>query len=205
MTRQHADVYLEKIVTWKDTSSPAFTAARLNSQGMGAARASVSRGVGKAGCLTKWGSVRERQTSHELTKKQAHELRKHTYGSLRGERWEGEAKEFGINRHTLLFVKQITTRSFCTAQGDLLSILYWLQWETTWQRTDVCVDMYIHTHTHTHTHIKLNHSVHHKLTHHCKSATLQYKIKLLKMCTLIYTIMKIQTIQISPGMLRRTK
>ena len=50
------------------------------------------------------------------------------------------------------------------------------------------------THTHTHTYKKLNHFVHHKLTQHCKSTTLQYKIKLLKMCTLIYTVMQIQTI-----------
>ena len=53
-----------------------------------------------------------------------HRLRKLTYGYGRGAGREKRiAREFGIDMYTLLYLKWITTRTYCIAQGTLLSVM----------------------------------------------------------------------------------
>ena len=53
-----------------------------------------------------------------------HRLRKLTYGYGRGAGREKRiVREFGIDMYTLLYLKWITTRTYCIAQGTLLSVM----------------------------------------------------------------------------------
>ena len=47
-----------------------------------------------------------------------------------GERWrEGIVRESGIDMYTLLYLKKITNKTYCIAQGTLLSVMRQLGWE----------------------------------------------------------------------------
>ena len=54
--------------------------------------------------------------------KQTPRLRKQIYGYQRGTVGGGLNEESGINKYTLLCIKQ-TVRTYCIAQGTLLNIL----------------------------------------------------------------------------------
>ena len=57
--------------------------------------------------------------------KQTHRHQKQTYGYQRGQRgWGGEiSQEFGINRYTLLYVKQITNKDLLYSTGNYIQYL----------------------------------------------------------------------------------
>ena len=42
---------------------------------------------------------------------------------------DGVVREFGIDRNTLLYLKWITTMSYCTAQATLLNVMWQPGWE----------------------------------------------------------------------------
>ena len=50
--------------------------------------------------------------------KQTHSLREGTYGSQA----EGRVREFGMDMYTLLYLKWVTSKNQCIAQGTLLSV-----------------------------------------------------------------------------------
>ena len=43
--------------------------------------------------------------------------------------WEGIVRELGIDRHKLLYLKWVTTQTYCIAHGTLLSVMWQLGWE----------------------------------------------------------------------------
>lgn len=52
-----------------------------------------------------------------IYRKQTHRLQKQTYGT-KGETWQGEiSEEFGINMHTLLYIKQRSNRTTAWHRG----------------------------------------------------------------------------------------
>ena len=48
-------------------------------------------------------------------------------------------KEFGIDIYTLLYLKWQPARSYCIAQGTLLSIMWQPGWEGSLGRVDTCI------------------------------------------------------------------
>ena len=61
--------------------------------------------------------------------KQTHRLeRKNLW--LGGEGWgEGTVRELGIDMYTLLYLKWITNKDYCIAQGTLLNVMWQPGWE----------------------------------------------------------------------------
>ena len=53
-----------------------------------------------------------------------------------GGRGKGTVREFGMDMHTLVYLKQITIRAYCTAQGTLLNAAWQPEWERVWWRMD---------------------------------------------------------------------
>ena len=54
---------------------------------------------------------------------------------------EGIVTEIVINMHTLLYLKYKPTRSYCVAQGMLLSVIGSLDRSRVWGRMDTCICM----------------------------------------------------------------
>ena len=53
----------------------------------------------------------------------------------------GIVRELGIDRCTLLYLKWITNRTYCTAQGTLLNVMWQAGWEGS-LRENGYMDMY---------------------------------------------------------------
>lgn len=92
-------------------------------------------------------------------------LRKNLW--LPGEEWgEGIVREFGMDLHTLLYLKWIAN---CIAHGALLNVMWHPRWKGVWGRKYTCICMAE----------SLCCSLS-ELSQHCESVILQYKIKSLK-------------------------
>ena len=71
-----------------------------------------------------------------LTKqKETHRLRKQTHGYQR----EGIVRGFGKVMYTLLYLKRITTKTYCIVH--LLNVMCQPGWEGDWGRMNTCVCM----------------------------------------------------------------
>ena len=72
----------------------------------------------------------KRNDTNELTyKRETHRLRECAYG-YQGKGWrEGIVKEFGVGMYILLYLEEITSRTYCVAQGTLLNVM----WQTGWE------------------------------------------------------------------------
>ena len=49
-----------------------------------------------------------------------------------GKRGEGTGREFGVHMYMLLYLKWITNKDRCSAQGTPLSVLWQPGWEGSW-------------------------------------------------------------------------
>ena len=72
----------------------------------------------------------KRNDTNEFTyKRETHRLREWAHG-CQGEGWvEGIVKEFGVDMYTLLYLEEITNRTYCIAQGTLINVM----WQTGWE------------------------------------------------------------------------
>ena len=97
-----------------------------------------------------------------LTKqKQILRHRKQTYGYQRGSGGRINQK-FGINRSTLLYIKQINNKDLLYITGNYIQYLVIIYKQES-EKEYICV------------HIYMNHFVVHRKLTHCKSTILQYK------------------------------
>ena len=61
--------------------------------------------------------------------KQTHRLREWIYGCWKKGWEEGIVREFGMDMYILLYLKWITKKSYCIAQGTLLNVMWQPGWE----------------------------------------------------------------------------
>ena len=62
-------------------------------------------------------------------------------GARRREGREGMVRGLGMDMYTLLFLKWITTRACCIAQGTLLKVMWQPEREESWGRMNACICM----------------------------------------------------------------
>ena len=79
-----------------------------------------------------------------LQNKQTQGLREQTYGCGSGEGCgEGIVREFGLDKHTLLYLRWITNKdlTYYKAPGILLHVMWQLGWERSLGRMHTCICM----------------------------------------------------------------
>ena len=59
-----------------------------------------------------------------LQNKETRRLREQTYGCWREYCGEATVKELGMDMYTLLYLKRITTRTYCIPQGTLINVTW---------------------------------------------------------------------------------
>ena len=90
---------------------------------------------------------------------------------------KGIVREFGITGTHCYIYNGKSTRTYCIAQGSLLNVMWQPGYEGSLGRMHTCICM------------MSPFAVHLKLSQHCLSATLQYKIKgLIITCKISYSL-----------------
>ena len=109
--------------------------------------------------------------------KQTHRHRKQTYCYQRGKGGGGINQEFGINRYTLLYIKQINNKDVLYNTGNYIQYLViscnnYIQYLVILESENICMHVCIYIQSYLYNWITF---VYLKLTQYCKSTVLQFE------------------------------